>query len=89
MAEINIPTTVTAPDQIQVELVRADHVQTTSVFRTFFEVFLSATSTLFGFILSEDKVTTIHWCFFSIMSGACIAFLIMTIRLHKNSRHKK
>ena len=41
MAEINIPTTVTAPDQIQVELVRADHVQTTSVFRTFFEVFLA------------------------------------------------
>jgi hypothetical protein len=46
MGQIKIPTIITGPDQIEVEMVRADHNETRNIFRVFFEVFLAFASML-------------------------------------------
>jgi hypothetical protein len=46
MAEFNIETTVTAPDKVEVKLVRADYYETSNIFRTCFEFALAVTSAL-------------------------------------------
>ena len=44
MATINVKTTVSAPSEINIPLVRADYHAMSNVFRVFFEVFLAGSS---------------------------------------------
>lgn len=86
MAQINIETKVTAPSQITVPLVRADHHQTANIFRTAFEIFLTVSSVLVGHILSLQRSTMVHWMFLLVSVVATIAFLVCSIVFSRRSR---
>lgn len=82
MAELNVKTAVEGPDEIKINLVREDYLQTSNTYRIFFEVCLAVTATIFGNIIgliNDDKeVPTLNWIFFGLMALGCIAFLYMT-----------
>ena len=79
MAKITVNATISAPTTIKIPLVRADHVSTSNIFRVFFEIFLSITSTTLGYVLSLSAPQAIHWVVLAIFSLATAAFLIITI----------
>ncbi len=85
MAEINIETTVTAPDKINITLVRADHAYTTNIFRTFFEIFLVVTGVLVGHLLSLKVVENIYWLFLVTLGLSDAAFLLLSYSFRKKS----
>lgn len=78
MANLKIPTQITGPDKIEVPLVRADHLETSNVFRTLFEIFLSVFSTTIGITFSIEKPAPIHYCFLTVMGIATLAFVFLT-----------
>lgn len=86
MANLKIPTKVTGPDEIEVPLVRGDYHETSGLFRTCFEVFLSISSCILGVILTIEKTTMIYWCFFGVTIFSSIAFLILTVTYNKKSK---
>jgi len=86
MANLKIPTKITGPDQIEITLVRADHHETSGLLRTFFEVFLSISSCIFGVILSIEQPTLIHWCFLTVTFLSSLTFLILTLRYYSRSK---
>lgn len=86
MASINVKTTVTAPAEINIPLVRADHAITTNIFRVFFEVFLSLFSSVFGYVLALEKTTPLHWIFLSVMGIAALAFGISACLFSRKAR---
>lgn len=80
MARLDVKATITAPDEIQIPLVRADQLHTSNVFRVAFEVCLAVTASLLGVVLSITAVTTLHWAFFSFSGILSIVFLILSAR---------
>lgn len=86
MADLDIKTRVTGPDVIDVELVRSDYIDTSNIFRVFFEIFLSLTSALSGVILSVVKRTTIHWVFFAVVGISMFSFLILSVFYRKKGK---
>jgi hypothetical protein len=76
VARINVKATVTAPQEINIPLVRADHSATSNIFRVFFEVFLSLFSTLLGYILGLANPSRIHWVFLAVTGVSAAAFAI-------------
>ncbi|MDA3883130.1 MAG: hypothetical protein PF481_07580 [Bacteroidales bacterium] len=89
MAEFNLETTVTAPDKVEVQLVRADYYETSNIFRTCFEFALALTSALTGAILSIDNITNLHWCFLVVSVIATGGFLYLTNSFKKKAHKKK
>ena len=62
MAEISdIKTIVTAPDQIDIALVRADYHGISNIFRIAFEFFLACFSATLGSVLTMPKPETIYF----------------------------
>lgn len=86
MAQINVKTTVTAPSEVNIPLVRADHHDTSNVFRVFFELCLAFFFCLLGNVLSIEKITTIHYLALGFSGIAAIACFVMTVIYSKKSR---
>lgn len=80
MARLDVKATITAPDEIQIPLVRADQLHTSNVFRVAFEICLAATASLLGVMLSITVITAVHWAFFSFSGGLCIVFLVLSLK---------
>ena len=80
MAKLNVKATITAPDEIQIPLVRADQLHTSNIFRIIFEICLAVSASLLGIILTVTSITPIHWAFFSFSSILALVFLVLSIR---------
>jgi len=78
MAKIDVKAIVTAPAEVTIPLVRADHHETSNVFRVCFEVFLSLFSGLLGYVLSLENPEVIHYVSLSICGLASLVFLVIT-----------
>jgi hypothetical protein len=85
MARINVKATVTAPQEINIPLVRADHSATANIFRVFFEVFLSLFSTLLGYTLGLSTPTRIHWTFLAVTGLSAAAFAILSFTFSRKA----
>lgn len=79
MAKINVTANISAPEEVNVVLVRSDHLEVQNIFRVFFEIFLSLTSTILGFVLSVDKKEAIHWVVLVGCGVFTITFLILSM----------
>lgn len=80
MARLDVKAKITAPDEIQIPLVRADQLHTSNVFRVVFEVCLAVTASLLGVILSSTTITTLHWAFFGFSAILSVGFLFLSIK---------
>ena len=79
MARINVRASVSAPEEINIPLVRADVAANCNIFRTFFEVFLALFSTIFGYALSLPKWDTMQRFILIVLGGAAAIFLGMSL----------
>mgnify|MGYP006431366839 CR=1 FL=1 len=90
MAKLNVKTEVEGPDEIKINLVREDYLETSNTYRIFFEICLSIAAAILGNILSIDiennSIPTINWIFLFVMIGGCIAFLLMTLKNYKKAK---
>ena len=86
MAKIDVKAVVTAPSEITIPLVRADHHQTSNVFRVAFEVFLALFGGLMGHVLSIDKPEVIHFLFLGVCGFAAVIFLCCSLKAGKKSK---
>ncbi len=80
MANLKVNAKITAPESIDIQLVRADVMQVSSTFRVCFEVGLSITSTLAGYVLSLQEALPIHWLFLTVTVLATGVFLALSVR---------
>jgi hypothetical protein len=85
MAIVNVKAKVTAPEEINIVLVREDHSGTSNAFRVFFEISLSLFSGLFGVTLSIPQPQVIHWVSLIILGLFGISFLVMSFRYKKKA----
>ncbi len=88
MAKFTVPTKITAPDEIEVKLVREDFYEISNVFRTFFELGLSLTSAITGAILSLDKVSNKYYLALALSAIVTIIFLLLT-KQYKTKAYSK
>ena len=80
MANLKVNARITAPENIDIPLVRADVMRVSATFRTFFEVFLSLTSALIGHMLSLQETIPLHWVSLTVVALATLVFLILSLR---------
>lgn len=80
MANLKVNAKITAPESIDIQLVRADVMHVSSTFRVCFEVGLSITSTLAGYVLSLQVALPIHWVFLTVTLLATGVFLFLSVR---------
>jgi hypothetical protein len=80
MANLKVNAKITAPENIDIPLVRADVMHVSATFRVCFEVALSLTSTLVGYILSLSSALPIHWVFLVVSGVATFAFFMLSVR---------
>lgn len=74
MAKISgVKTTVSAPSEINIPLIRADHHATANIFRVFFEFFLACFSGTLGTVLAMAKTPTVYWVMLAILGIAALA----------------
>lgn len=85
MANLKVNAKITAPESIDIPLVRADIMHVSATFRVCFEIGLSLTSTLAGYVLSLQSVLPIHWIFLVVSGTATTAFLILSVRKHREA----
>lgn len=90
MAKMNVKTAVQGPDEIRINLVREDYLETSNTFRIFFEIFLALAGALIGSIIStlndSKNVLPITWIFFVVMIVCCISFLTLTLKNYKKAK---
>lgn len=86
MPKIDTRLSISAPAEINVPLVRADHLSTSNIFRAVFEVFLSLSSAIVGVVLSIEKVTNLHWAFLSVTGVAALVFLCLSVWFGRRAR---
>ena len=86
MARIDVKTNVSAPSEINIPLIRADHASTSNVFRVFFEVFLSLFSTMLGYVLGLANRQLIHWVFLAVCGLSALAFLLLNVFYGRESK---
>lgn len=90
MAELNVKTAVEGPDEIKINLVREDYLETSNTYRIFFEICLAIGATIMGNIIGlvneEKEVPILNWLFFAIMVIGCFAFLYMTTKNYKKAK---
>lgn len=85
MANLKVNAIFTAPENIEIPLVRADVMRISAIFRVCFEVALSITSTLLGYVLSLMDPTRIHWVFLTVSLIATGAFLYLSYSQGKSA----
>ena len=90
MARIDIKTQVEGPDEIRINLVREDYLETSNIFRIFFEVSLAIAATILGGIISlinENKpVPVLNWVFLTIMLIGSFAFILLTAKHYRKAK---
>ncbi len=90
MAKLNVKTEVEGPDEIKINLVREDYLETSNTFRIFFEICLAIAGAILGNVLSlvgENKtVPFLNLIFLLVMIAGCISFLIMTRINYKKAK---
>jgi hypothetical protein len=86
MAKLDVKATFSAPEEINIPLVRGDVADQASVYRICFEVGLSLFSALVGVILGIDKVERIHWVPLFVCGVAALTFLGLNVRLMRQAR---
>lgn len=86
MARLNVKATVTAPMEITIPLVRADHAHTANIFRVGFEISLSVFSTLLGYVLSMKSPELIHLIFLVFAAAVTVACLCLSVRTGKTAK---
>lgn len=86
MARIDIRANVLAPSEINIPLVRADHHETSNVFRAFFEIFLSLFSGLLGYVLSLERVEPIHYVALAITGVGAASFMVVSMYFSSRSK---
>ena len=75
MAVFNVKATVSAPEEINIPLVRADLHAVGNLFRVFFELFLSFFSATLGAVMTMgDAATTFHLVVLWTCGGCVLAF---------------
>lgn len=77
MANVTVNTKVTAPSEIDIPLVRADHHNTGNIFRLFFEIFMALFAVLLGHTLSIDNLQPIHYISLAVTAVAALAFILL------------
>ena len=85
MGKITVPTTVTAPDEITIPLVRGDYMGVSNVFRLLFEFALTGTGMLGGVVLSIPSPTTLHFVFLCTTALASVVFGGLTLYYHRQA----
>jgi len=86
VARIETHLSVTAPAEISVSLVRADHMGVSSIFRTLFEVALALFSALVGCVISNPKPDSLHWISLGVTGASACVFLGLSIWFSKRAR---
>jgi hypothetical protein len=86
MAQLDVEATVSAPEKINVPLVRGDYQDQSNTFRICFEVALSLGSALLGVNLSIEHPDTLHWVAFWVLVLAAGAFLVLALRKARQAR---
>lgn len=90
MAKLNVKTEVEGPDEIRINLVREDYLETSNTYRIFFEICLAITGAILGNVISlvnDDKtVPTLNWIFLTVMISGCLAFLVLTGKNYKKAK---
>lgn len=86
MARLNTKLSIEAPQEITVPLVRADYLDSSNIFRVFFEIFLSVTSTLFGVYLTSESTSTLHTVFMVVMGVSTLSFLGLSIYFYQRAK---
>ncbi len=87
MATFNVKTSVTAPAEITIPLVRADQAETSNIFRIVFEVFLSLFSTMLGYVLALEKPSNFHWVILAGCLIFCVVFLCISMYFTRKSKN--
>jgi len=85
MAKFNVNTTITAPETLNVNLVREDYYKVSNIFRTFFEFSLALTSALIGSIISVDTISNLHWISLGVTVISSIIFLLLAGKYRKDA----
>ena len=85
MANLRVNAKITAPESIDIALVRADVMHVSDTFRVSFEIALSVTSTLAGYVLSLQATLPIHWVFLVVSTLATVAFLVLSVRKRREA----
>lgn len=91
MASIDVNTNINAPDEITINLVREDYLDTSNTFRLVFEICLSITCAIIGNLISYSKIQdipTLNWVFLFIMVLGCIAFLLLAVKNYNKAKSK-
>ena len=78
MAKIDVPTTVTAPDEINIPLIRADYHAVSNIFRVAFEVFLACFSGFLGAALTMPQRETVYCRVLVIFGLAAVLFAYLS-----------
>lgn len=86
MAKINIPTKIDIPDVMEVRLVREDILETSNIFRVFFEIFLALFGGVFGVSLSSQKFDFIHWFLFTFLLILTGVFLYLSYKYNNKAK---
>lgn len=90
MANIDIKTQVEGPDEIRINLVREDYLETSNTFRICFEICLGISGTILGCIISllddDKKVPALNWLFLALTVLGSIAFLILASSNYKKAK---
>lgn len=86
MTKISIPTKIDIPDNIEVRLVREDILETSNIFRIFFEIFLALFGGVFGVFLTSPKFEFNHWFLFASLLVLTGVFLFFTYRYNGKAR---
>ena len=85
MARIDVKATVSAPQEINISLVRADYAEQANVHRICFEVSLSLFSVIIGVVLTIEKLERIHWFCLIVFGCGALAFLWLTIKIARQA----
>jgi hypothetical protein len=86
VANLKVNARVTAPETIDIPLVRADVMHVSQTFRVFFEVFLALTSTLSGYIFALVAPSHFHWAVLVICVLTTAAFLVLSMRKQREAK---
>jgi predicted MFS family arabinose efflux permease len=86
MARLDVKATVSAPEEINIPLVRADYADEANTYRVCFEVALTLGSALLGVNLSIEHPDTLHWVAFVVLALAAGAFLFLARKKARKAR---
>lgn len=73
---------VTAPESIDIPLVRADHLQTSNTFRICFEISIACAFSFLSITLSDTNASKFHWAATIISFIAMVSFGTLSYRVY-------